>query len=247
MSQQVLAKYVVQPNRDDPTDNYLDTRAHRFQNNGYNIRLDRSWGNGTSLFTRYSLSDETGFTPQNLPGFGAYHDNRVHNLTVTLLRPTIQPAVDRDALRFRANAHASVRRIGERHGPSSENSGSPASDSVAKTPTACPLFDIQGYDPIGDSLLCTPCQYWNNNFPGRRARDVEHRPSLDQVRRRRAQVQLGHARVFPEPRLLPVHHSDYESDVAARRHRQRVRELPARARRPSRSGRPARHRWSCGR
>ena len=27
-----------------------------------------------------------------------------------------------------------------------------------------PLFDIQGYDPIGDSLLCTPCQYWNNNF-----------------------------------------------------------------------------------
>ena len=88
VSQQVLAKYVVQPNRDDPTDNYLDTRAHDFKNNGYNVRLDRTWGNGTSVFGRYSLSDETGFTPQNLPGFGAYHDNRVHNLTVTLLRPT---------------------------------------------------------------------------------------------------------------------------------------------------------------
>src|SRR5262249_24641124 len=22
----------------------------------------------------------------------------------------------------------------------------------------------QGYDPFGDALLCTPCQYWNNNF-----------------------------------------------------------------------------------
>ncbi len=27
-----------------------------------------------------------------------------------------------------------------------------------------PRFDIQGYDPIGDSLLCTPCRYWNNNI-----------------------------------------------------------------------------------
>ena len=27
-----------------------------------------------------------------------------------------------------------------------------------------PQFDIQGYNTIGDSLLCTPCQYWNNNF-----------------------------------------------------------------------------------
>src|SRR6185503_1503054 len=52
----VLQKYVVPPNRDDPTDNYLDTRAHEIQNDSFNIRIDRSWTNGTSLFGRYSLS-----------------------------------------------------------------------------------------------------------------------------------------------------------------------------------------------
>ena len=38
VSQQVLAKYVVPPNRDDPTDNYLDTRAHELRKR----RLQRS-------------------------------------------------------------------------------------------------------------------------------------------------------------------------------------------------------------
>ena len=116
VSRDVLAKYVVEPNRDDPTDNYLDTRAHDFENNGYNIRLDRAWGNGTLLYGRYSLSDETGFTPQNLPGFGAYHDNRVHNLTVTLLNPTTKRLLTET--RFDSLAcGCTVRRIGERHQP----------------------------------------------------------------------------------------------------------------------------------
>ena len=163
VSRDVLAKYVVQPNRDDPTDNYLDTRAHRFQNDGYNLRLDRSWGNGTSLFTRYSLSDETGFTPQNLPGFGAYHDNRVHNLTVTLLRPTSNRLLTETRFGF---ARMRMHRYGESANGTNHigELGIPGVGFGGEDAYGLPLFDIQGYDPIGDSLLCTPCQYWNNNF-----------------------------------------------------------------------------------
>ncbi len=163
VSRDVLAKYVVEPNRDDPTDNYLDTRAHDFENNGYNIRLDRAWGNGTLLYGRYSLSDETGFTPQNLPGFGAYHDNRVHNLTVTLLNPTTKRMLTETRFGF---ARMRMHRYGESANGTDHIAqlGIPGVGYGGEDAYGLPLFDIQGYDPIGDSLLCTPCQYWNNNF-----------------------------------------------------------------------------------
>jgi hypothetical protein len=163
VAQQVLQQYVVEPNRDDPTDNYLDTRAHQFSNNVYNVRGDRSWGNGTSVFARYSLSDETGFTPQNLPGFGAYHDNRVHNLTATVLHPSGSRMLSETRFGF-------VRMRLHRYGESANGKdiiselGIPGVGFGGPDAYGLPLFDIQGYDPIGDSLLCTPCQYWNNNF-----------------------------------------------------------------------------------
>ena len=163
VARDVLATYVVEPNRDDPTDNYLDTRAHDFENNGYNIRLDRAWGNGTLLYGRYSLSDETGFTPQNLPGFGAYHDNRVHNLTVTLLNPTTKRLLTETRFGF---ARMRMHRYGESANGTDHIAqlGIPGVGYGGEDAYGLPLFDIQGYDPIGDSLLCTPCQYWNNNF-----------------------------------------------------------------------------------
>ena len=227
VSRDVLAKYVVEPNRDDPTDNYLDTRAHDFENNGYNIRLDRAWGNGTLLYGRYSLSDETGFTPQNLPGFGAYHDNRVHNLTVTLLNPTTKRLLTETRFGF---ARMRMHRYGESANGTNHIAqlGIPGVGYGGEDAYGLPLFDIQGYDPIGDSLLCTPCQYLEQQLPVRRARDLELGEALGEVRRRRAQVQLGHARVLPEPRILPVHDADHEPHVARGRHRQRVREFSPR-------------------
>lgn len=159
----VLQRFVVPPNRDDPTDNYLDTRAHEFQNDGYNVRLDRAWGNGTSMFARYSLSNETGFTPENLPGFGAFHDNRVHNLTTTLLKPASNQLLSETRFGF---ARMRLHRYGETANGADlvtqlgiQGVGFGGADAYG-----LPRFDIQGYDPIGDSLLCTPCEYWNNNF-----------------------------------------------------------------------------------
>jgi hypothetical protein len=160
---QVLQKYVVQPNLDDPTDNYLDTRAQEFRNDSLNLRLDRSWTKGTSLFGRYSVSDENGFTPENLPGFGAYHDNRVQNLSVTLLNPTSKRLLTETRFGF---ARMRLHRYGETANGADlvtqlgiAGVGFGGSDAFG-----LPRFDVQGYDPFGDSLLCTPCRYWNNNY-----------------------------------------------------------------------------------
>jgi hypothetical protein len=163
IAMQVLRDHVVQPNRDDPTDNYLDTRAQEMNNDSFNLRVDRSWSNGASLFARYSSSDENGFMPENLPGFGAFHDNRVQNLSVSLVNTASSRVLMETRFGF---ARMRLHRYGETANGVDLVSqlgitgvGYGGSDAYG-----LPRFDIQGYDPIGDSLLCTPCRYWNNNF-----------------------------------------------------------------------------------
>jgi hypothetical protein len=160
---QVLQKYVVQPNLDDPTDNYLDTRAQEFRNDAVNLRLDRAWSHGTSVFGRYSLSNETGFTPENLPGFGAHHDNRVQNLSVSFVNPTATHLLTETRFGF---ARMRLHRFGETANGADlvTQLGIPGVGFGGPDAFGLPRFDIQGYDPIGDSLLCTPCRYDNNNF-----------------------------------------------------------------------------------
>ncbi len=163
IASEVLQKYVVQPNRDDPTDNYLDTRAQELRNDGFNVRIDRSWTNGTSLFGRYSMSDENGFTPENLPGFGAYHDNRVQNLSLSLVSSASKRLLTETRFGF---ARMRLLRFGETANGADlvTRLGIPGVGYGGSDAFGLPRFDIQGYDPIGDSLLCTPCRYWNNNI-----------------------------------------------------------------------------------
>src|SRR5262249_15959569 len=145
------------------TNNYSDNRAQKFNNDGFNMRVDRSWENGTTLFGRYSLSSESGFTPENLPGFGAYHDNHVQNFTGTLLKPISQHLLSES--RFGLGGMG-LHRYGESSlGPDLVSQlGITGVGFGGADAYGLPRFDIQGYDPIGDALLCTPCQYWNNNF-----------------------------------------------------------------------------------
>jgi len=65
------------------SNNYLDVRNERhFQDQG-TIRVDHNFSNNDTLFARYSLGAENGFSPssgntsttENLPGFGANFDN----------------------------------------------------------------------------------------------------------------------------------------------------------------------------
>src|SRR5258708_6324096 len=39
------------------------------------VRIDRNFNGGSNAFFRYSAQGEHGFMPENLPGFGYFHDN----------------------------------------------------------------------------------------------------------------------------------------------------------------------------
>jgi hypothetical protein len=162
---QVLQQFVPLPNLAGSTNNYLDTRAQDLRNDSYNVRIDRSWAGGSSVFGRYSLSNEAGFTPENLPGFGAFHDNRVQNFTVTAVNPISDRFLNESRLGV---ARMRLHRYGETANGADlvTQLGIPGVGFGGSDAFGLPRFDVQGYDPIGDSLLCTPCRYWNTNIQG---------------------------------------------------------------------------------
>src|SRR5262249_1492313 len=161
----VLRDFVPPPNLPGATNNYLDTRARHLDNDGVNLRIDHAFPGGASLFGRYSLGNESGFTPENLPGFGAHHDNRVQNLTTTFIRPL--------GSRFVNEARFGLVRLRlHRFGETANGADLISQLGIAGVGFGgadayrLPRLDVQGYDPIGAWLLCTPCRYWNTIFQG---------------------------------------------------------------------------------
>jgi hypothetical protein len=143
--------------------NYLDTRAQRLHSDQLNVRLDRSFANGASAFARYSFSKEDGFTPENLPGFGANHDNKVQNLTVTAINPISSRFVSELRVGFQK---MQLHRLGEMANGTDWVSvlGIPGVGFGGPEAYGLPRFNVQGLEPFGDALLCTPCQYSNTMY-----------------------------------------------------------------------------------
>jgi hypothetical protein len=140
--------------------NYLDTRAQRLHSDQFNLRLDHSFANGSSAFVRYSLSNEDGFTPENLPGFGANHDNKVQNLTATSINPIGSRFVSELRVGYQ---RMQLHRLGEMANGTDWVSvlGIPGVGFGGPEAYGLPRFAVQGFEAFGDSLLCTPCQYDN--------------------------------------------------------------------------------------
>jgi hypothetical protein len=168
----VLQQYVPLPNLGEGMDvgmgmsmggafnNYLDTRAQKLQNDQGTVRIDHGWQNGSLLFGRYTLSSERGFTPENLPGFGTNHDNRLQSVTASFVQPIGSRLVHEVRLGF---ARMELARDGEAAGVADligqlgiRGVGFGGPDAYG-----LPFFNVQGYQPFGDSLLCTPCRYDN--------------------------------------------------------------------------------------
>ncbi len=175
ITQRVLKEFVSMPTSDQPLsgmasmggggnfNNLQDNREQRINNDQFTVRVDRNMGN-KNIYARYSLSNEAGFTPENLPGFGTYHDNRVQNLTLThnwVLSPTFVNSFRFGLQRMR------LHRIGEK--------GTEGKDLVGELgiagvgfggPSAygLPQFVVQGYSPFGDQLLATPSDYWDTVY-----------------------------------------------------------------------------------
>lgn len=146
--------------------NYLDVRNEHHVTDQATVRFDQIFNSNNNFFARYSFSSERGFTPQNLPGFGAIHDNLSQNGTVGWTR-IISPSM--------VNlASITVSRLAMHR--TSENSFT--NDIVSELGITgvgfggegafgAPWFNVQGYSGMGDTYIATPVQMWNTILEAR--------------------------------------------------------------------------------
>ena len=147
------------------SNNLLDVRDAQGRNNQGTIRIDRTLGSD-ALNVRYSSSNEQGFSPQNLPGYGVNYDNASQNGSIVYTK-VISPTIVN-------NASVGVSRLALHHW-SQTNGVDDIVDALGITGTnfggqkgwGAPFFNVQGYSPFGDFWQATPMSQWNTTFEGR--------------------------------------------------------------------------------
>jgi len=148
--------------------NYLDVRNAPHVTDQGTGRVDYVISQADSLFARYSLGKEKGFMPQNLPGFGAYHDNQSQHGSVQWTHVLNPRMVNISALTVsRLSMHRS-----------SENSedndivselGIQGVGFGGKGAFGAPWFNVQGYSGMGDTFAATPMHAWDTILEARDA------------------------------------------------------------------------------
>jgi hypothetical protein len=148
------------------SNNLLDVRDADERNNQGTIRVDRTFGNLGTLSARFSSTNEQGFTPQNLPGYGFNFDNASQNGSIIwtrIISPTIvntaSVGVSRLAM-YHWSQNNGVNDIVDALGITGTNFGGPKASGA-------PYFNVQGYSPFGDAWQATPMHQWNTTFEGR--------------------------------------------------------------------------------
>jgi hypothetical protein len=168
-----LMQYVPMPNMmmDDSgvdSNNYLDIRNEVHNQDQGTVRVDHLFRDNDSLFGRYSVSAERGFSPtngttattENLPGFGANFDNLSQQAVVSWNHVFSSTRLNTVSLAFS--------RLSMNH--TSQNDG--VNDIVGQLgiqgvgfggPGAwgAPWFAAQGYTGIGDTFAATPMHAWD--------------------------------------------------------------------------------------
>jgi Carboxypeptidase regulatory-like domain len=146
--------------------NYLDVRNEHHVTDQATGRFDLTFKSGDTLFARYSFSSERGFMPQNLPGFGAIHDNLSQNGTVGWNHIFSSRLVNMATI---TASRLAMHRT-------SENSFS--NDIVSQLGIAgvgfggegafgAPWFAVQGYSGMGDTYVATPMHAWDTILEAR--------------------------------------------------------------------------------
>ncbi|HVF43186.1 MAG TPA: carboxypeptidase regulatory-like domain-containing protein, partial [Pyrinomonadaceae bacterium] len=131
--------------------NYLDVRDMRHKTDQATFRFDQTFKRGDQIFARYSFSSERGFTPQNLPGFGALHDNFSQHGVVGWTRVFNPNVVNIGTVTV---SRLSMHRSSEN---SEENDivselGIQGIGFGGKGAFGAPYFNVQGYTPMGDTF-----------------------------------------------------------------------------------------------
>jgi hypothetical protein len=171
-----LMTYVPMPNMmmtagAADSNNYLDIRNEtHFQDQG-TIRIDHNLSNGDTLFGRFSIGQENGFSPssgststtEDLPGFGANFDNRSqqgviswnHIFAVNKVN-TVSIAVSRLSM-DRTSQNDGVNDIVGALGIQGIGFGGPNA-------WGAPWFAAQGYTGMGDTFAATPMHAWDTMY-----------------------------------------------------------------------------------
>ncbi len=148
------------------SNNLLDVRNSLERNNQGTLRIDRTFSDRDTLSARFSSSNEQGFMPQNLPGYGFNFDNASQNGSIIWTR-IITPSIVN-------TASVGVSRLAMHHW--TENNGkNDIVDILGITGTnfggpaawGAPYFNVQGYSPFGDAWQATPMSQWSTTFEGR--------------------------------------------------------------------------------
>ncbi len=159
-----LRLYLPRPNMgmDGSVDsnNYLDVRNELQLEDQGTVRVDHIFSNSDTMFARYSLSKEDGFTPQNLPGFGAYDNNLSqhgviswnHVISSRKLN-TLSFAVSRLAMDRTSQDNGRNNIVGQL--------GIQGVGFGGQGAWGAPWFAVQGYSGMGDSFAATPVESWD--------------------------------------------------------------------------------------
>ena len=146
--------------------NYLDVRNELHIADQGTVRVDHMFARGDSLAIRYSLSGENGFMPQNLPGFGAFHDNFSQQGSISWNRIISTRMVNMAAITVsrlsmrREEENANKNDIVTQLGIQGIGFGGPGA-------WGAPWFNVQGYSGMGDTFAATPMHAWDTIVEGR--------------------------------------------------------------------------------
>jgi hypothetical protein len=166
-AQLFLEKYVPRPNLEtspgDDSNNYLDVRNEVQIHDQGTIRVDHVFNKGDTIFGRYSLGGEHGFTPENLPGFGSRHDNLSQQAVVSWNRIFSSGKINTLAI---AVSRLSMDRTSENNGKNDIVSelGIQGVGFGGQGAWGAPWFAIQGYSGMGDSYAATPVHAWDTMY-----------------------------------------------------------------------------------
>jgi Carboxypeptidase regulatory-like domain len=153
------------------SNNYLDIRNETHFDDQGTVRIDHNLSNGDTLFGRYSIGQENGFSPsngatattENLPGFGANFNNRSQQAVISWNHifaankvNTASIAVSRLSMDHTSQNDAVNNYVGQL-GIQGVGFGGPNA-------WGAPWFAVQGYTGIGDTFAATPMHAWDTMY-----------------------------------------------------------------------------------
>ena len=146
--------------------NFLDVENLHHQTDQGTIRVDQTFKRGDAFLARYSFSSEKGFMPQNLPGFGALHDNLAQNGTVSWTRLITPKMVNIASITFsrlamhRTSENSFTNDIVSELGITGVGFGGEGAFGA-------PWFNVQGFSGMGDTYIATPMHAWDTILEAR--------------------------------------------------------------------------------